>query len=277
MDVLFFYFLCIKTLMHFKDKVIWITGASSGIGEHMAYAFAEQGAELILSARNEQELQRVQQNCPQQVRSLILPMDITRFDELSGLAARAMNHFGKIDILVNNAGISQRSLAKETDLSVDRKIMDVNFIGTVALTKAVLPYMHRKKQGQIVLISSVMGKIGTPRRSAYAASKHALHGFFDCLRAEVHSDDIAVTIICPGYVHTNVSINALTGDGSKNNQMAQSTQGGLAPSAFAQKALRVIRRKQEEAYIGGREIMGIYLKRFFPGLLSRFVRRMKVS
>lgn len=263
--------------MHYKDKVIWITGASSGIGEHLAYAFAKQGAELILSARNEEELKRVQQNCDPSVRTLVLPMDVTDYGSLSGLAARVMNHFGRIDVLVNNAGLSQRSLVKDTDLSVDRKIMDVNFIGTVALTKAVLPYMLRQKSGQIVAISSVMGKIGTPRRSAYAASKHALHGFFDCLRAEVYEQNIKVTLICPGYVRTKVSINALTGDGSPNNEMADTTQQGLSPEAFAEKALRVIRRGREEAYIGGKEIMGIYLKRFLPGVLSRVVRGMKVS
>ncbi len=263
--------------MDFKDKVVWITGASSGIGEHLAYAFAKAGADLILSARNEQALQRVQQQCDPNVRTLILPMDVTAFDRIRGLAARALNHFGRVDILINNAGISQRSLVKDTDLAVDQKIMDVNFIGTVAVTKAVLPYMIRQKSGQIVAISSVMGKIGTPKRSAYAASKHALHGFFDCLRAEVHHKGIGVTLICPGYVHTNVSVNALTGDGSKNNKMAETTQNGLPPDVFAQKALRAIRRGKEEVYIGGKEIMGIYLKRFLPGVLSRVVRKMDVN
>lgn len=263
--------------MHFKDNVIWITGASSGIGEHLAYAFAEQGADLILSARNEQALHQVEARCPQGTRVLVLPMDVTDFSSHAGLAARAMNHFGKINILINNAGISQRSLVKDTDLSVDQKIMDVNFIGTASVTKAVLPYMRRQKEGHIVAISSVMGKIGTPRRSAYAASKHALHGFFDCLRAEVYHKNIAVTLICPGYVHTNVSVNALTGDGSKNNKMAETTKGGLKPEAFARKALRVIAKQKEEAYIGGKEIMGIYLKRFFPGILSRYVRKMEVN
>jgi dehydrogenase/reductase SDR family member 7B len=270
-------FLQKNEFMSFKDKVIWITGASSGIGEHLAYAFAKQGADLILSARNEQALHRVEEQCPSGTRVLVLPMDVTDFHSLSGLAARAVNHFGKINILINNAGISQRSLVKDTDLSVDQKIMDVNFIGTVAVTKAVLPYMRRQKEGQIVAISSVMGKIGTPRRSAYAASKHALHGFFDCLRAEVYQKNIAVTLICPGYVHTNVSINALTGDGSKNNKMADTTKGGLPPEDFARKALRVIAKKKEEAYIGGKEIMGIYLKRFLPRVLSRYVRNMEVS
>ncbi|TXB63550.1 SDR family oxidoreductase [Phaeodactylibacter luteus] len=263
--------------MNFKDKVIWITGASSGIGEAMAYAFAEQGADLILSARNEKELSRVQQNCPKHTRTLVLPMDVTDFDAMSGLAARAVNHFGKINVLVNNAGISQRALVKDTALAVDRKIMDVNFIGTVAVTKAVLPYMIRQKNGHIIAISSVMGKIGTPRRSAYAASKHALHGFFDCLRAEVAEQNIQVTIICPGYVHTNVSINALTADGSPNNQMSDDSKSGLQPEEFAVKALKAIYKKKEEVYIGKREILGIYLKRYAPWVLSRVVRGMKVT
>jgi len=204
-------------------------------------------------------------------------MDVTKYTEISGITARVMNHYGKIDILVNNAGISQRSLVTDTDLSVDQKIMDVNFIGTVAVTKAVLPYMIRRKQGQIIAISSVMGKIGTPRRSAYAASKHALHGFFDCLRAEVYPKNIQVTLICPGYVHTNVSINALTGDGSPNNKMTETTKKGLEPAEFAQKALRAIYKKKEEVYIGGKEIIGIYLKRFLPGVLSKYVRGMDVN
>ncbi|NRA49956.1 MAG: SDR family oxidoreductase [Phaeodactylibacter sp.] len=263
--------------MHFKDKVVWITGASSGIGENLAYAFAEHGADLILSARNEQELKRVEQNITSGSKVLLSPMDVTAYDQISGITARAINHFGKIDILVNNAGISQRSLVADTGLSVDQKIMDVNFIGTVAVTKAVLPYMIRQKQGQIIAISSVMGKIGTPRRSAYAASKHALHGFFDCLRAEVYDKNIKVTLICPGYVHTNVSINALTGDGSKNNVMADTTKGGLKPDEFAKKALRAIYKEKKEVYIGGKEILGIYIRRFFPNLLFKIVQGMEVN
>ena len=263
--------------MAFSQKVVWITGASSGIGEHLAYAFAGHSARLILSSRNEQELKRVQKNLPEGTNSLILPMDVTEFDSIPALVQQVLGRFGRIDILVNNAGISQRSTVKETLFEVDEKIMKVNFLGTVALTKAVLPGMLERQEGQIVVISSVMGKVGTPRRSAYAASKHALHGWFDCLRAELHDEGVRVTIICPGYVHTNVTVNALTADGSPNRKMAESTRNGLSPGLFAEKALRAIAREREEELIGGKEILGVYIKRFFPRLFSRIARGLKVS
>lgn len=263
--------------MDFSNKVVWVTGASSGIGEHLAYALASQGARLILSSRNEQELQRVKQNCSGKTGIMVLPVDVSDFDSLPGLAQQAISRFGHIDMLINNAGISQRSEVKDTLFEVDKKIMEVNFLGAVALTKAVLPSMLERQSGQIAVISSVMGKLGTPRRSAYAASKHALHGWFDCLRAELHDQGIRVTIICPGYVHTNVTINALTADGSPNRKMAKTTRNGLPPELFAEKALRAIAREKEEALIGGKEILGVYVKRFFPRLFSRMARGMKVS
>ncbi|MCB0560136.1 MAG: SDR family oxidoreductase [Lewinellaceae bacterium] len=263
--------------MSFSSQVVWITGASSGIGEHLAYAFANRGAKLILSSRNEQELQRVRQNCPATTEIMVLPMDVTDFASLPVLVQQALGRFGNIQVLINNAGISQRSAVKDTLFEVDKKIMEVNFLGTVALTKAVLPSMLGQKGGQIVVISSVMGKIGTPRRSAYAASKHALHGYFDSLRAEIHEQGVKVTLICPGYVHTNVTINALTADGSANKKMAEATRNGMDPGVFAEKALRAIAREKEEVLIGGKEILGVYIKRFFPRLFSRIARGLKVS
>ncbi|MEZ5043830.1 MAG: SDR family oxidoreductase [Saprospiraceae bacterium] len=263
--------------MSFKDKVIWITGASSGIGEHLAYAFSEQGSKLILSSRNEQELQRVKQNCSSPETILTIALDVAQFDTIPKAYEQIKKHFGHLDILINNAGISQRELILKTDFSVDQKILAVNFLGSVAVTKAVLPDMVAQKKGQIVVISSVMGKIGTPYRSAYAASKHALQGWFDCLREEVYQDNIKVTIICPGYIHTNVTINALKGDGSKNNEMAESTSNGMEPSVFAQKALLAIAKGKNEVLIGGKELITIYLKRFFPGLLTIVLRKAKVT
>lgn len=263
--------------MKFKDKVVWITGASSGIGEHLAYAFAREGARLALSARNETELQRVRRQCGESTQVYLAPLDVTDFERIPQVAQEIISHFGYLNYLVNNAGISQRALVKNTELEVDRRIMDVNFTGTVAVTKAVLPTLLRQQFGHIVVISSVMGKIGTPLRSAYAASKHALHGFFDSLRAEVHSENVSVTLICPGFVQTNVTRNALKGDGSRNGEMAESTANGLPPDVFAEKALRAIHRKREEVYIGKREVMGVYLKRFFPRLLSRIVRKVRVT
>ncbi|MBX2873987.1 MAG: SDR family oxidoreductase [Saprospiraceae bacterium] len=263
--------------MVFKDKVIWITGASSGIGEHLAYAFSEQGAKLILSSRNQQELNRVKQNCSQPDAIRILPLDVAQFEQVPATYKQAVQDWGPPNIVINNAGVSQRELVKDTDFSVDEKIMDVNFLGAVAVTKAVLPDMLARKSGQIVVISSVMGKIGTPFRSAYAASKHALQGWFDCLREEVLKDNLKVTIICPGYVHTNATINALKGDGSKNNKMAESTAGGMEPSVFAQRALRAIANEKDEVLIGGKEIATVYLKRISSRLLKYVLRRATVT
>ncbi|WP_367390946.1 SDR family oxidoreductase [Lewinella sp. LCG006] len=263
--------------MKFKEKVVWITGASSGIGEALAYAFSQEGAFVAISARNQEALDKVRNACADPDKVMVAPLDVADFDRIPGVAAEIIERFGYLNILVNNAGISQRSLVKDTDISVDQKVMNVNFMGTVAVTKAVLPTMLHQHFGQIVIISSVMGKIGTPLRSAYAASKHALHGYFECLRAEVVDEGIGITIICPGYVDTNVTINALTGDGSPNRVKAESTANGLSPAQFAHKALKAIAAEKGEALIGGKELLTIYIQRFFPRLLRWIIRRVNVT
>ena len=261
--------------MNFKDKVVWITGASSGIGEYLTYAFAEQGAKLVLSSRKEKELLRVKNNCPKDTDIMVLPLDVADFDRIPEKVEQVIERFSFINILVNNAGISQRELIINTKFEVDQRIMNVNYLGTIALTKAVLPFMVKQQFGQFVVISSVLGKFGVSHRSAYAASKHALHGYFDSLRAEVVDENIKVSIICPGYVQTNVTINALKGDGSANNEMAPTTQNGLEPAVFARKALRVIASEKEEVLIGKKEILSVYVKRFWPGLFSYFAKKSK--
>jgi dehydrogenase/reductase SDR family protein 7B len=172
--------------------------------------------------------------------------------------------------------LSQRSLAMETDIEVDKRMMDINFIGTAALTKAVLPYMIGNGSGHIVVVSSLMGIFGAPMRSGYAAAKHALHGFFDSLRAELYDKIILVTIICPGFIQTNISINAVTGDGSLQGTMDDATNKGMPADIFAKKMLTAIEKKKNQASIGGREVMGTYLKRFFPAILAKVVRKAKV-
>ena len=262
--------------MQFKDQVVWITGASSGIGEGLAYAFAGQGARLALSSRNVNELERVRGNCPSSTEVAIFPLDVADFDAVGQVARQVLDRFGCIHILINNAGISQRELAKDTLLEVDQRLLTVNFLGTVAVTKAVLPAMIQQRSGHIVTISSVLGKYGVAHRSSYSASKHALHGFFDSLRAELIGDNIHVTLICPGYVRTNVTINALRGDGSKNAVMAESTAEGMSPQEFAKKALKAISRKKPEVYIGGKEVLAIYIHRYAPALFRRIISRQKL-
>ncbi|UOQ53662.1 SDR family oxidoreductase [Hymenobacter cellulosivorans] len=261
--------------MSFSQQVVWITGASAGIGEALAKEYARAGARLVLSARNVAELERVAAACaPAEV--LLVPLDLGQADTLQACAEKVLGHYGRLDVLVNNGGISQRSLALDTSLDVHRRLMEVNYFGTVALTKAVLPQLLSQKSGQIVVVSSLVGKFGSPYRSAYAASKHALHGFFDSLRAEIWQSGVGITIICPGFVRTGVSINALTADGSPQQTMDAATEQGLAPEKLAHKAIRAIAQRREEVYIGGRETLGVYLKRLAPGLFSRILRKAQV-
>lgn len=258
-----------------QNKVIWITGASSGIGEGLAYALAQKNCKLILSARNIENLQKVKANCCT-FNVEILPFDLADFDQATKNVEQALSFFGKIDILINNGGISQRSLLAETAFEVDKKLIEVDYLGTVALTKALLPHFIKNKAGTFVTITSLMGKFGSPYRSGYCGAKHALHGFFDVLRMEHQKDAIQVTLICPGFIQTNVAKNALTADGSKQNTNDEATQNGMAVDVFAQKLIKAIEQEKFEVYIGGKETMGVFLKRFFPTFLHYFVLRSKV-
>lgn len=264
------------------NKVIWITGASSGIGEALVYELAKKGVRLIISSRRKEELERVKGNCPgiAQVNVRILPLDLSEPSTLKLHTEAAIQLFGHIDILINNGGISQRSLAKDTELDVDRRIMEVDYFGTISLTKYLLPHFLKHKAGHIVTVSSVMGKIGTPYRTGYAAAKHALHGFYDSLRAELWKDckNIHVTLVCPGWINTNLSITALLGDGSPQNKKDDTHEQGMHPAKFARKMIRAIEDKKREVYIGGaKEVFAIYLDRYMPGLFSKIVRNAKVK
>ncbi len=269
-------------MSYLNHKVVWITGASSGIGEALTYELAaRKGIKLILSARRKEELDRVKGNCPgfshPDIR--VLPIDLSQPDTLHLSTAAAIQFFGHVDVLINNGGISQRSLAKETTLAVDRMLMEVDYFGAIALTKHLLPVFLKRKSGHFVTVSSVMGKIGTPYRSGYAAAKHALHGFYDSLRAELWKDskNIYVTMICPGWIRTNVTMNALTGTGAKLNQMDKTTAHGLSPKMCAQKIVEAIEKKKTEVYIGGaKELWAVRMKRFFPALFVRIIRAAKV-
>ena len=262
-----------------RNKVIWLTGASSGIGEALAYELARcPGIRLILSARRKVELDRVKGNCPPEVQAnvRVLPLDLSQPDTLRLCTEAAIQLFGHVDILINNGGISQRSLVNETSLEVDRRIMEVNYFAPVALTKYLLPHFISRRGGHIANISSLTGKFGTPFRSGYAASKHALHGFFDAVRAEHYKDNIRVTMICPGFIHTPITLSALTGDGTPLNKMDDAQYHGKPVDWCARKIVHAIATNKQEVYIGGREVMGVYVKRFFPLLFSRLIRKVAV-
>lgn len=261
-----------------KNKVIWLTGASSGIGEALTYELAKKGARLIISARRKEELEKVKGNCEvsAQPNIRILPLDLAEPSTLALSVEAAIQTFGHIDILINNGGISQRSFAKDTTMDVDRRIMEVNYFGAVGISKALLPHFIKQKKGHFAVVSSLTGKFGTPYRSGYAASKHALHGFFDSLRAEHWKDNIKVTMIAPGFIHTPITLSALTGDGTPLNKMDEAQFKGKPVKWCARKIVKAIEKEKEEIYIGGREVLGVYVKRFFPKLFSRILRKAKV-
>lgn len=258
----------------FKDKVIWITGASSGIGEALAMALAKLDARLILSARDEARLNDVAQklNLPE-LDVLVLPFDLKNTSNASGLAAQVINKFGRIDILINNGGLSQRNAAIDTNETIERELMEVNYFSAVNLTKAVVPYMKRQKQGQIVVVSSIAGKFGFYLRSTYSAAKHALHGFFESFRLETEMDGIKTLIVCPGKIRTNISFNALAKGGEKHNRLDPSHENAMSAEQCAALIIEGILKGKEELLIGGKELKAVVLKRLFPKLFSIIIRK----
>lgn len=259
------------------NKKIWITGASSGIGEALAYELANKGACLILSARRLDELERVKQACAHSDTHRCLPLDLAHSQNFESLVNTMIEEQGAIDVLINNAGLSQRSKVKETGLAVHRKIMEVNYFGTVALTQAVLPYLLQQPQSGVITVSSLVGKFTTPLRSAYSASKHAITAYMDSLRAELYKSDVQFTTIYPGFIKTNLTYKALLADGSEQNKMDDAQEQGMPAELCAKKIIEAFEKGQDEAYIGGKETFAVYLKRFFPKFFARKIRKAKVT
>jgi len=263
----------------FKNKTIWITGASSGIGEALTYEFIKQGSNVVLSARNKTELQRVKTQCleigalPSQV--LILPLDIIDYDAMPACVEKVISTFGQIDMLINNAGISQRSFCLDTDMDVYRTMFEVNVLGQIALTKQILPLMIKQNSGHMVVTSSVAGKVGAPLRTGYCAAKHAVMGFFDALRTEVAHEGIKVTTITPGFIRTNVSKNALDGKGNSTNKDDDDIANGMPVEKCARYIMNGFLTNVEEIAVGSGEEMGILtLKSSEPTQVFRIVEQM---
>jgi short-subunit dehydrogenase len=265
--------------MNWNQQCVWITGASSGIGLAAAEAWSKKGAFVILSSRRQAALDAVVTSWDAEARerSLVLPLDLSQSEALADHVTRAIAWQGHVDVMVHCGGISQRSLAIDTALEVDRRVMEVDYFGTVALTKALLPHFVERKKGQFAVITSLMGLFSSPLRSGYCAAKHALHGFFEALRAEHHEDGIGVTMVCPGFIHTSISLNAVVGDGSNQGTMDAKTGQGLSPEQCAAKMIRAIERRKPQVLIGRFEIVGAYLNRFAPNLMRRIVRKAAVT
>lgn len=258
----------------FKNKTIWITGASSGIGEALAVALAGEGARLVLSARDTHGLERVAEKCRAGTASaapLIEAFDMSEHALLGAVVERVLDRTGGIDLLINNAGVGQRANALSCKPDVVRKIIDVNFLGPVFLTQEVLPHMIRRGSGRIVVVSSVLGKFHLPGRSAYAASKHALQGYFDTLRSEIYGSGVGVTIVCPGWIATDISRNALTADGSSYDKATKAVSRKMSADACARQIIRAAASGKNEAMIGGIEIWGGMLRALAPRLYDRVI------
>ena len=266
----------------FHNKVVWVTGASSGIGEALCFALAHHDCKLVLSARRASELERVKQACVNKGASdqdiLVLPLDLKQQDEMDNLAMQVVNHFGQIDILINNAGVSQRSLCLDTTLDVYRALLDIDVMGQIALTKAVLPHMIAQGSGHIAVTSSVAGKVGVKMRSGYCAAKHAVIGFFDALRAEVAEHGIKVTTITPGFINTPVSHNSLAADGSLYGQADPDNVNGMDVNQCVSAIIKGFNKGKSEIAMGGWEEMAVlWLKRLMPNLVFNLVARRPIS
>lgn len=258
-----------------EKKVVWITGASSGIGEELAKQYAAKNIQLVLSARNEKELERVKRECRGASDILILPLDLTETNLLKEKTEKVILQFGRIDILINNGGISQRSEALDTSEETERKLFEVNYFGSVALSKSVIPYMRQQGGGQIAVMSSIAGKFGFFLRSTYSAAKHALHGYYESLRLEEEKNGISITILCPGKINTPISLNAVGKDGKAHGVMDHNQATGMSVEKCAAKIISSIEKKKKEVLIGGKEIKAVTLKRFFPRLFYRIIRKQK--
>ena len=257
-----------------KNKNIWVTGASSGIGKALAVELAGRGASVLLSARRLERLEETAALCRGRgARAEALPLDLGDGEALAGAAVKAETILGPIDMLVNVGGVGMRGTALATAGAVARRVMEVDFWGGVELTRAVAPGMVRRGCGQIVTVTGVLGKFGAPHRSFYSAAKHALHGWCDSLREELLGTGVEVTLIVPGWVRTEISERALEADGRTHGSMDAGQERGLTAEECARRALPAIVEGKAEQLVGGRECSGVYLNRIWPALFRRLLRR----
>lgn len=257
-----------------NDKIIWITGASSGIGEALAYACLEENAILIISARREDELKRVaQKQAGTNKKIFVLPLDLEHTEDIQQKVDLVVKQYGRIDVLINNSGMGHRTKAVNTPTAIDRKVMEVNFFGTINLTKAVARQMQKQKNGKIVVVTSIMGKYGLPLYATYAASKHALYGYFEALRQELYADNVKVLIVSPGFINTDVSTKLLREDGSAYGIKSESQDKGMSAADCARGIVKAIKGNRDHKYVGKYEIFSVYVKQYFPKMFYTLMRK----
>jgi dehydrogenase/reductase SDR family protein 7B len=263
-------------MMDYKGKTVWITGAASGIGEALAKEYSRLNASVILSDRDEKKLKEVEEQCHALGGNpFFAPFDLENTNEIVEVTNKVLKNFPKIDILISNGGISQRSYALETPVEIDRKIMEINFFGAVTLTKQLLPALIANGGGHIAVTSSMTGKFGFPLRTAYCASKHAVQGYFEALRAELYDKNVKITIVSPGRVQTSISLNAIDKDGKKHGVLDKGQENGIPVNRCAKRIVKAIIREKKELWVGGSEILMIYIRLYIPALFHILARKIK--
>ena len=256
---------------------VWITGASSGIGEACAYRYAEEGARLVLTSSSVNRLEPVAARCRElgATEVSILPYDLTCLDGIEALTDKAWDAMKGIDIVMLNAGISQRTNVEDTSMEMVRRIMEINYFAPVAIAKCLLPKMVGRGYGKIAVTTSIAGRFGFPLRCGYSSSKFALYGFFETLQAEYYEKGIRVTLVCPGRVQTNISRYALDKGGKPHGVMDPGQADGMTAEVAARVITRAIAKEKKEVLVGRKELLMVYIKRFFPGLCATLARKIK--
>jgi short-subunit dehydrogenase len=260
---------------YFENKVVWVTGASSGIGAEMVKRLATLNAKIILSARRKTKLEELAQALNiQKEHYLVLPLDLAQTETFELAVNQVIEKFGSIDILINNAGLAYKAYGEETLEEVDRKIMEVNYFGPMLLTKKALPLLKKNKNSQVVVVSSILGEFGLPLVSAYAAAKHALHGYFDSLRYEVEKYKLHITLVTPGFINTEITYNSLTETGESYNQNSDAQAKGMDAQKCAQKILAATAKQKRFYRVGGIEIYMPLFEFFFPKIFYIIMKKL---
>lgn len=257
--------------MELRDAVVWVTGASDGIGRALVAPLIEHGARVVVTARRPAPLQALVEEFGAENVAAV-PADLMDTDGLAALHDRACLAFGPIDVLVNNAGRSQRATALDTSMEEVRGLMELNFMVPVELTKFAAPGMVKRRRGHIVIVSSVAGYVSTPQRSTYNASKFAVRGWFDALRAELHGTGVGVSVVVPGYIRTGIS-RAAIGSEQRDGDRPDPVDSGLPPERCADVIVKAIVHNRAEVHVGGKELAAIHLSRLLPGVVRRIAHK----
>jgi short-subunit dehydrogenase len=258
-----------------RNKVVWVTGASSGIGLALADELYNEGAKLVISARNESQLIEIKNKFPIKENCLVLPFDLKNSAEFEQYHQQIIKNFGRCDVLINNGGFSQRSKAMETTQALEREIMEIDYFAQVALAKTVLPTMKKLGGGKIVVVSSIAGKFGFYLRSTYSAAKHALQGYFESLRLEEEGNNISILLVYPGKIKTNISLNAVLSNGNKHNSIDKSFENCMTAQECARNIIVAIKNNSEEILVGRKEILMVKIKNYFPLIFRKLIRKIK--